>query len=77
MCICMHDLGSPNTAQLNMQVKKSGQHVCIYGYIHCKWSTSAKTHWKAQHTYYSLPEAKIRICFIPLPYFYSLEKYPH
>lgn len=54
---------------------------CVYLQIY-----TLHTEYKCQNTLESTAHvlqsawksnAKIRICFIPLPYFYSLEKYPH
>lgn len=54
---------------------------CVY-----LWIYTLQMEYKCQNTLESTAHllqsawksnAKIRICFIPLPYFYSLEKYPH
>lgn len=74
MCTCMHVLWSPNRAQLKCKWRKRGS-VCIYRYIHalytkymCQNTLESTAHllqsaWKSN--------AEIRICFVPLPYFFK------
>jgi len=51
----MYVLQSPNKAQLHLQVKQSGDYMCVYLYVLCILSTRAKIHWKTPHTHYTMP----------------------